>query len=183
MPRPVGWCGQLILWHIDAVHVASLHVCPSVLSVSRKGTMRVMILICSEVRQGVLVTVVTHLSWKRQGKLQHNMYYGFSYIKRQAKTFCCCGRWLPDYVQFSIMWLQENELCSCQSQAYLHSTIAMQCICQCTGYNSRYPETQSRVFQQVLVHQVVKKFLTFYRTQSFITAFTGECHRPLSWTR
>lgn len=62
MPRPVGWCGQLILWHIDAVHVASLRVCPCVLSVSRRGTMRVMILICFEVRLEVPVTAVTHLS-------------------------------------------------------------------------------------------------------------------------
>lgn len=61
MPRPVGWYGQLILWHIDVVRVASLRVCHSVLSVSRRGTMTVMILICFEVKQGVLVTVVTHL--------------------------------------------------------------------------------------------------------------------------
>jgi hypothetical protein len=62
MPQLVGWCGLLILWHIDVVHVESRLVCPSAPIVSRVGTMMDMILICSEVRQGVLVTVVTHLS-------------------------------------------------------------------------------------------------------------------------
>lgn len=62
MLQLVDWCGQLTLWHIDVVHVASPLVCPSALSVSRKGTTRVMTLICSEARQAVLVTAVTHLS-------------------------------------------------------------------------------------------------------------------------
>lgn len=62
MQQLVGWSGQLTLWHIDVVHVESPLACPSVLSVFRKGTMMVMTSICSEARQEVLVTVVTHLS-------------------------------------------------------------------------------------------------------------------------
>jgi hypothetical protein len=61
MPQLVGWCGRLILWHIDVVHVESRLVCPSALIVSIVGTTMDMTLICFVVRQEVLVTVVTRL--------------------------------------------------------------------------------------------------------------------------
>jgi hypothetical protein len=62
MLQLVDWCGQLILSHIDVVLVAFLLVCPCVLNVSKKGTMMVMTLICSEAKQGELATVEIHLS-------------------------------------------------------------------------------------------------------------------------
>ena len=36
---------------------------------------------------------------------------------------------------------------------------------------------------KLIASQLVKKFLTFYGTQRFITAFTSTCHLSLSWAR
>jgi hypothetical protein len=39
------------------------------------------------------------------------------------------------------------------------------------------------LLEMLVVTQTVKKFLTFYGTQRFITLFTRACHWSLSWTR
>jgi hypothetical protein len=45
------------------------------------------------------------------------------------------------------------------------------------GHYSSYKKTsQSRVFQQLTVAQLIKKFLVFYGNGRFITAFTSSRH-------